>query len=486
MLQSLQCFHRSFSTMCVAALAISFTTPLAAAELYIGGATTSITPDQPVALSGQMRTRISRKPANECTATALAIESREGDKVIDQAILVSCDLVAIRDGIIDVVRERVQDQLPGFDIKKLVLNATHTHTGPVMREGIYQLPSEGVMQPNEYVDFLADRIAEIVAKAWNSRDTGSVAWGLGHAVVAQNRRVQFSNGTAAMYGKTNSQNFRAIEGYEDHEINVLYFWDKNEKLIATAINLACPAQEVESGSAVNADFWHEVRETLRAKHGEDLLVLGWTGAAGDQSPHLMYSKPAEERMRKLRGLTRLQELSRRIVVAWEEAYEGASKERHSDTIFVHNVEMIELPERMVTETEATDISKKVAELSKDPNNKTRTRWHQNAVDRFHRQQAGELNPYEMELHAIRLGDIAIATNDFELFTDFGIQMKGRSPALQTFIIQLAGPGTYVPTERAAKGGGYSAIVESNLVGAEGGQVLVEKTLKALNELWDKK
>jgi hypothetical protein len=74
---------------------------------------------------------------------------------------------------------------------------------------------------------------------------------------------------------------------------------------------------------------------------------------------------------------------------------------------------------------------------------------------------------------------------FELYTDYGIQMKARSPALQTFVVQLAGPGSYLPTERAAKGGGYSAIPESNLVGPPGGQVLVEKTLEAIEALWPK-
>ena len=70
----------------------------------------------------------------------------------------------------------------------------------------------------------------------------------------------------------------------------------------------------------------------------------------------------------------------------------------------------------------------------------------------------------MELHAIRVGDVAIATNVFELFTSYGLQMKARSRALQTFVIQLAGPGTYLPTPRAVQGGGYSANVESSVVG----------------------
>ena len=99
------------------------------------------------------------------------------------------------------------------------------------------------------------------------------------------------------------------------------------------------------------------------------------------------------------------------------------------------------------------------------------------------QQAGTARPFAMELHGIRLGDVAIATNVFELFTEFGIQIKARSRALQTFVIQLAGPGSYVPTGRAARGGGYSAIAESNLVGPEGGQVLTERTVELINSLW---
>ncbi|MCC7334924.1 MAG: hypothetical protein IT422_07505 [Pirellulaceae bacterium] len=475
--------YRYYAFVCIAVLNVLPADRLTASELHLGGATTSITPDGPVALSGQMHTRIARSVDSPVTATALALESREGDMVLDQAIMVSCDLVAIREGILEMVRQRIQDRLPGFDVSKLVMNATHTHTAPVMREGVYDLPAEGVMQPSEYAEFLADRVADIAVSAWQSRQPGSVGWGLGHAVVAHNRRSTYSDGTAQMYGATNRADFRGIEGYEDHGVEVLCFWDGQGKLIATAINIACPSQEVEGGSAVNADFWHTVRQSLRAKYGDELLVLAWTGAAGDQSPHLMFRKDAEERMRKLRGLTRLEELSRRIVAAWEEAYAGASQERHADAVLVHKVKTIDLPERMVTRDEVFALRAKVADLSNDPTKKTWRFWHQSAIDRFERQQAEELRPFQMELHVIRLGDIAIATNQFELFTDFGIEMKARSPALQTFIIQLAGPGTYIPSQRAARGGGYSAIVESNHVGPEGGQALTDQTVEVLGSLW---
>jgi len=454
-----------------------------AGELRAGAASVSITPDRPVALDGQMHTRISKGVDSPVTATALALESRDGDAVADQAVLVSCDLVSIAKSTLDRVRDIVKERLSDLDPQKIVLSATHTHTAPVVLEGKYQIPEDGVMQPAEYAGFLADRIAEAVVKAWESRKPARVGWGLGHAVVAQNRRSVYADGTAKMYGSTSQDDYRGVEGPEDHGVEVLFFWDQDGKLFATAVNVPCPSQEVEGQSTISADVWHEIRQALRAKHGEDLQILGWTGAAGDQSPHLMYRKAAEERMRNLRKLNRLQEIARRVVAAWDEALEGAQQEQVADAPLVHKVEKFDLPQRLVTEEEAAEARATIAELSKDPKNQRIVVWQGEVLKRRDRQQAGQSLTHPVEVHVIRLGDVAIATNPFELFTQYGIQMKARSKALQTFLIQLAGPGSYLPTAEAVRGGGYSAIIQSNQVGPEGGQVLVDKTIELINPLW---
>lgn len=454
---------------------------LVAAELFVGRAMTSITPDRPVPLSGQMRTRISQSVESPVTATGLALESRDGESSIGQAIFVSCDLVAIREGVIEEVRERLKDRLPGFDLAKLVLSATHTHTAPEVVEGRYEIPAEGVMRPAEYRGFLVEQLANMAERAWASRAPGKVGWGLGHAVVAQNRLTVYADGHAQMYGPTDRPDFARFEGYEDHGVEVLCFWDKSDRLIATAINLACPAQEVEGRSAVNADFWHVVRETLRERHGAELAVLAWTGAAGDQSPHLMIRKQAEERMRQLRKLDRMQEISKRVVAAWQEAYEGAQQEKHADAVLKHHVETPQLPVRLVTQEEALAARQKAAELAGNGNLRQMMLWHQKVVDRFEQQKPADT--YAVELHVVRLGDVAIATNPFELYTDYGMQMKAGSRALQTFVIQLAGRGTYLPAERSLAGGAYGSIVQSNAVGPAGGRLLTERTIAAINSLW---
>ncbi|MBS0208023.1 MAG: hypothetical protein JSS27_03620 [Planctomycetes bacterium] len=455
-----------------------------AAELHLGAATADITPDQPVPLSGQMRTRISQRVDSPLLASVLVIESREGDRSLDQAIMVACDLVAIREGLIEEVRSKLKERLPGFDPRKLFLSATHTHTAPEMVEGRYDLPASGIMRPDDYKHFFTDRVVAAIEQAWNGRRPGSVGWGLGHAVVAQNRLAVAQDGTSKMYGSTTTPTFARFESYEDHGVEVLCCWDSTGKLVATAINVACPAQEVEGKSTVDADFWHQVREALRQRHGDQLVVLGWTGAGGDQSPHLMTRKGAEERMRTLRGLDRLQEVSRRIVTAWEDAYAGAVQEKHADAPLVHRVQTLQLPVRQVTQAESLAARSKVAELADDPAALRVRQWHQKVVDRFERQKPDDL--FSTEVHLLRLGDVAIATNQFELYTDYGLQMKARSPALQTFVIQLTGPGSYLPTERGVAGGAYGAVIQSNTVGPEGGRVLVERTLETLNELWGNK
>lgn len=484
----------SFSTR-IACLFASFLLAicpaLARAELLVGAACTNITPSEPVAVSGQFNLRVARKVESPITANVLVLESRREGEAGDAAIMVSCDLLYIPEEVLALVRKEVHERLPDLDTMKIFLNGTHTHTAPVLMPGKYVIPKEGVTQVEPYRAFLARRVAEAIEKAWAGRAAGSVAWGLGHAVVAHNRRTVYADGTARMYGNMNRPELRGLEGGEDHDVGSIFAWNAAGDLIAVAVNVACPSQEVEVRSAVNADFWHPVRESLRERHGKQLCVLGWTGAAGDQSPHLRYRKEADERMRRLRGLSRLEEIARRIVRAVDEAHEGVRNERHEDVSLVHKVDRLALPMRTVKQSEYDEAKAEVAkartQLDKDPGTANRLHrrmmWFGETVQRFERQETVPHPVFEMELHVLRIGDVAVCTNPFELFTEYGIRIKARSKAVQTFIVQLTGRGTYLPTERAVRGGGYSAVVHSSLVGPEGGQLLVDRTVGIVDTIW---
>ena len=148
-----------------------------------------------------------------------------------------------------------------------------------------------------------------------------------------------------------------------------------------------------------------------------------------------------------------------------------------------------MPGRKVTEVEYARAKGLYDPLAKKEKLVGPDYWNMNfyklTMDRYEAQQKADPR-YPIEMHVLRLGDVAIATNPFELYLDYGVQIQARSPAVQTTLIQLASPldfGYYVPTPKALAGGGYSAIVEQSLVGPEGGQALVERTLATIRELW---
>jgi len=286
-----------------------------------------------------------------------------------------------------------------------------------------------------------------------------------------------------MYGATNRADLANIEGYEDHGVEMLFCWDPSGSLTGVVINIACTSQETEHLTEVSADFWHDVRERLRAVITPDLCVLGWPGAAGDLSPHWLYRKAAEERMLRLRGLTRTQDIGRLISSEAIEIGELTRGDIRTAVPFGHRAVDLVLPARKVTEEEAAEARKEIEALKGTSGTSHRIAWYQATMHRFQTQDAAPT--CTAEVHVLRIGDIAIATCPFELFQDYGVQIKSRSKAEQTLVIQLTGgSGRYLPTRRAVAGGGYSAVVESGIVGPDGGQVLVDRIVELIDRLWD--
>jgi hypothetical protein len=279
---------------------------------------------------------------------------------------------------------------------------------------------------------------------------------------------------------------------EDRDVHNLFFCDKKDKFIATIISIGCTAQEVEGRNAINADLFHPVREKLKKQYGQDLVILGWISAAGDQSPRPMYRKAAEERMMKLRNLTRLEELARRVVNAVDEIYETVKNDKYEDIKLIHQVETFTLPGRKVKPVEyefaKSERDKYAKQIEEDPKSADqllgRMTWNNDIVRRYEMQKTEPDPQYKAKIHILRIGDVAVCTNPFELFTDFGLRIRARSNALQTISLQLTdGSGGYLPTQKAVEGGGYSAVVQSGMVGPEGGQVLVDKSVELINKMF---
>ena len=492
-------------------------------NLKFGWAEVDLTPDKKVALAGQFAERISQYVEKPITATAMAVSSEE-----EQMILVSCDLVAIGYNLLEDIRKNLADNTVGIDPMKVVISAIHTHTGPVyprvgrmkittsFRKMLEQFLPEGkkyvekenvsdnpeIITPQETYELLKERITKVILEAWANRKAGAFTNAFGRAAVGLCRRASYSDGSAQMWGDTNQAVFTEVEGGNDSGIELMYVFDDNKKLTGIVANLACPAQCVQHRLFVSPDFWGETKMLLRKHFGEDIFLLALCSAAGDQcpvdivrwvEPYSDVNDPNIDRKHPLKrkadpsmfDLDGMRKAGKRIANEIIEVYEEGLDEVQESPEFVHHVHTMQLPIRRATLAQEIEAKKAIKDYLRDKegdvdyNDAAKLQIYTGILRRMEAQDI--YDTLDTEVHIMRLGTIAIATNPFELFLDFGNQIKARSLAEQTFLIQLAnGAEGYLPTEKAEKGGHYSAFISSGQVGHQGGDQLVRETLKDIN------
>lgn len=499
-------------------------------KIKIGWAEESLVPDKKVSLAGQFYERISESIDSQISATAMAVES--GD---EQMILVSVDLEGFPEALVKLAREKFAKLTDEISPRKLIISATHTHaamrvagrgsaksksgqmvdTRAAMLEEF--LPKgklyvanvtvdESILTPEEGTELVTDKIALAAFRAWSSRSESYYANEFGRAAVGMCRRVSYDDGSAQMWGDTNTANFVSLEGGNDSGIELIYTFDKDKKLTGVVANIACPAQILEQRNFISADYWGRTKAILREKLGADIYLLGICGAAGDQCPrdlvrwvepetpindpnvkrpNPIYRK-ADPSMYDVSGCNRVgKRIANEIVSVYEEI-----TELKDEAIFIHKIIDMDLPLRRVTMQDYDNavreieyyIEKNKEKEAFDYEDSAKLNIHIGTIMRYREQQ--NVNVVTAETHIIRFGNISISTSPFELFLDYGNIIKARSFSEQSFIIQLCCGGLgYLPTAKAEKGGHYSAYVSSGRVGHEGGDILVRKTIEEINKMF---
>ncbi len=492
-------------------------------KFLVGWAEESIVPGKLVNIVGQFYERISDKVETDISVTAMAIESGE-----EQMIAVSCDLTSISDELIRLAREKFRAVNSEVNPANLIVGAIHNHTSIGYGTGGWNtkailnefLPEnkqytsieekrEDVFEGEEALWFIADKIVKAANTAWENRAEAKYANAFGRAVVGHCRRVVYDDGSAKMWGDSNHANFMELEGGNDSGIELIYFFDADKKLTGILGNIACPAQVLEHHYFLSADYWGYVKQNLREKFGSDIFLLPFIGAGGDQCPRDMIRWVDPEQPVKdpniVRDKTTLRKadpsmfdikgcklIAKRVTNEIIDVFESLEDDEIKDTpIFKHKALTFDLPLRKATIEEYENAVRELEYYVNKNKDREAFNYKDNAamhiyagtILRYRVQQETEI--YPTEVHIVRLGDVAMATNPFELFLDYGNRMKARSKAQQTFIFQLTGgAGGYLPTQKAERGSHYSAYISSGNVGHEGGDILVRRTVKEINEMFD--
>jgi hypothetical protein len=254
---------------------VSSSTAAAEKQWRAGVAKVNITPELPIWLSGYgSRDKPATIKHDDLWAKALVLEDANGQR----AALVTMDLVGIDRELSQTVCQRIEEQYK-LSRSAIALCASHTHSGPVIRGNLvpmFALDAEQARRVKEYKVKLAEMLVGVVGNAVKSLQPARLAYGLGEASFAVNRRNNKEGQVPALRAA------RKLQGPVDHELPVLTVNGDDGKLTAIVAGYACHAT-VLSDYFISADWPGAGQSEIERRHpGATALFVA--GCGGDQNP----------------------------------------------------------------------------------------------------------------------------------------------------------------------------------------------------------
>ena len=152
-----------------------------------GIAKVAITPKEPMWMAGYgSRTKPSEGVLHELYAKALALEDASGTR----SVIVTAEILGFSRDMAEAIGGRVQKKY-GIPRARLVLSASHTHSGPVTGEVLrpaYPLDDKQIAIIERYTAGLLDQVVELVGASIANLQPAQLSFEQGLAGFAVNRR----------------------------------------------------------------------------------------------------------------------------------------------------------------------------------------------------------------------------------------------------------------------------------------------------------
>jgi hypothetical protein len=231
----------------------------------VGVAKIDITPDYPIRLSGYGNRREESEGVEQhLWAKALAI----GSDADGPAVLVTVDNCGVPAALRNAVLLRLA-QTTKCTPERFALSFSHTHCAPCLTGALVNIfsldiPPEHQAHIDRYTGELIDKIEQVVRAALADRRSARLAWGVGSAAFARNRRPAWG-------------------GPVDHDLPVLFATDPDGKLRAVFASYACHATTL-AFNRVDGDWVGCAMEAIERDHPGAIALVA-LGCGADQNPN---------------------------------------------------------------------------------------------------------------------------------------------------------------------------------------------------------
>ena len=439
-----------------------------AGEFKAGAAAVVITPPVGLPRGGAYSLVRSVGVIEPLHAKAIVIE-QGGEK----AAFVALDVAYTPRALVMAARKLITEQT-GIAGERVMISATHTHSGPVLTRGNMMDAITGANTPQvvDYMSKLITLIAKAVADANAKLAPANSSVAMGHEEhLSFNRRFVMKDGTFSWLGPRLSKNIARPAGPIDPDVGVwkLTSVGKPAKPLATYVNFAMHPTCI-GGAKWSPDYPGYLSRRLAEYFGPEMLTFFANGCCGNiNQVNVNWAAPQHGENDAQRVGTVLGAAVFRALPELEPRKTFAPRVRST---------LVTLPRRKITDNEITEARRIADQMGKK---KLAIPVMANAVcilDTL----ANKDTPLEAEVQVIAFSDdLAIVSLPGEIFVELGLALKKASPFKHTFIAELAnGSIGYIPNRSAYPEGLYEVVSARCTEGS--GEMLVDAAVKMLKEI----
>ncbi len=421
-------------------------------ELKIGFSRVDITPPTGAIMTGPSLP-VSTGLEDRLYASAMVI--RSGDHTL---AIVGVDLVKIRLDLADAAIAQAS-QRTGIDHDAVMICPSHNHSSPFVPMG----------GPNnkDYLSTLPGLIADSIEQAYKSLQPARMF--LGRSLVYEghhNRRViakadglVLNTWLKKLNDLEQTPQVLGTEGPIDPELWVARFDAPDGRVLGTLVNFTCHPHHRDRKRlrTWSADFPGVIAAHIAETYGKEVVSVFTQGCSGNINPTGGQSDDWRKKA---------------------EVFANAAVDAAKRATPIEGPVAVGCIRRDVTVPLSDPANQREGAVS-------RLGWRPDMFDAAKRTAEKMPKTRKVPVNAGRIGPLGIATNGGELFVEYGISIKERSPFPHTIVSELTNDWIgYEPTALAFQHEGYETLVGVNFVSLEGIQTLVDTAVELLQQLWD--
>jgi hypothetical protein len=404
-------------------------------NLRVGAARVDITPASDPA----------NPPSGKYAHEKLYVRAIVLDNGSARAALIGADQGGLSEAIWQAASKQIAAEL-NCPIENIVMSATHTHSGwgPGGFPGMRGLRPDPNAPPSPIVGQILDAVRQAKTKLQPAR----VGFGTGNSYLNVNRDAI----DAETHLWTQAPN---LEGSSDKTVAVVEFLAPDGEPIAVYMDYAMHPVNGFLAGLTSADFAGAASRYVEQAFDDKMVAVFVQGASGDQNP--LYLRAGTNAMASRGGLPITGYVMTRELVEGpirdEKVKAGPLDPKVGDVLErVMDSEGVLLGEEVIRVI--TNIKRLEANPSIAAGQKTVTCPGRKRTDTAREGTPGsyeEGDPVNIRLGVLRIGNIALASVDAELYSAIALRLKRESPMANTVMVTLANGmanSGYIPNDTA--------------------------------------